>query len=82
MAPVMSDYDKNILAGLQPGDPRQSALLVALEALPEDQREALRLRYLIGLPSKEVARKLGKGNGATRVLISRALRRLQELLPE
>jgi len=61
-------------------DQRQLAMLAALETLPEEQREAVRLRYLVGLPSKEIARKLGKSDGATRVMITRALGKLQELL--
>ena len=63
-------------------DQRQLRMLAALETLPDDQREALRLRYLIGLPSKEIAQKFGKSDGATRVMISRALSRLQTLLVE
>jgi RNA polymerase sigma-70 factor (ECF subfamily) len=61
-------------------DQRQLRMMAALETLPDDQREALRLRYLIGLPSKEIAQKFGKSDGATRVMISRALSRLQEML--
>ena len=63
-------------------DQRQLRMMAVLETLPEDQREALRLRYLVGLPSKEIAEKLGKSNGATRVMISRGLNRLQEMLSE
>ena len=63
-------------------DQRQLRMLAALETLPDDQREALRLRYLVGLPSKEIAQKFGKTDGATRVMISRALSRLQEMLGE
>lgn len=63
-------------------DQRQLRMMAALELLPDEQREALRLRYLVGLPSKEIAQKLGKSNGATRVMISRALSRLQEMLSE
>lgn len=63
-------------------DQRQLKMLAALETLPEEQREALRLRYLVGLPSKEIAQKFGKTDGATRVMISRALSRLQEMLSE
>ncbi|MCG8450628.1 MAG: sigma-70 family RNA polymerase sigma factor [Pirellulales bacterium] len=63
-------------------DQRQLRMMAVLETLPEDQREALRLRYLVGLPSKEIAAKLGKSNGATRVMISRGLNRLQEMLSE
>ena len=63
-------------------DQRQLRVLAALDTLPEDQREALRLRYLVGLPSKEIAKKLGKTDGAVRVMLSRSLGKLQEMLAE
>jgi RNA polymerase sigma-70 factor (ECF subfamily) len=63
-------------------DQRQLRMLAALDTLPEDQREALRLRYLVGLPSKEIAQKLGKTDGAVRVMLSRSLGKLQEMLAE
>lgn len=63
-------------------DQRQLRVLAALDLLPEEQREALRLRYLVGLPSKEIAAKLGKTDGAVRVMLSRSLAKLQELLAE
>ena len=63
-------------------DQKQLKMLAALETLPEDQREALRLRYLVGLPSKDVAEKLGKSDGAVRVMLSRSLARLQQLMAE
>ena len=55
-------------------------LLQALNTLPEDQREALRLRYLEGLPSKEIAERMGKTDGSVRVMLTRALSRLQQIL--
>ena len=57
-------------------------MLAALDELPEDAREALRLRYLEGLPSKEIAERIGKSDGATRVLLSRSLSKLQEMLAQ
>jgi RNA polymerase sigma-70 factor, ECF subfamily len=63
-------------------DQRQLRVLAALDTLPEEQREALRLRYLMGLPSKEIAQKLGKTDGAVRVMLSRSLGKLQEMLAE
>ncbi|MBX3434143.1 MAG: sigma-70 family RNA polymerase sigma factor [Pirellulales bacterium] len=63
-------------------DQRQLRVLAALDLLPPDQREALRLRYLVGLPSKEIAQKLGKTDGAVRVMLSRSLAKLQEMLAE
>ncbi|MDB5307604.1 MAG: sigD 2 [Gemmataceae bacterium] len=59
---------------------RQRRLQEAIGALPEEQREALRLRYVDGLPTKEVAVRLKKTNVATRVLLTRLVQRLQEML--
>ena len=59
---------------------REVLLLQALATLPEDQREALRLRYLEGLPSKDIAARLGKSDGSVRVMLTRALARLQQIL--
>ena len=59
---------------------RELRLLQALEQLPKDQREALRLRYVEGMPSKEIATRLGKSDGAIRVMLSRSLDRLKTLL--
>jgi RNA polymerase sigma-70 factor (ECF subfamily) len=55
-------------------------MLQALESLPEDAREALRMRYVEGLPSKEIAQKLGRTDGAVRVLLTRSLQKLQDIL--
>ena len=52
----------------------------ALGKLPAEQREALRLRYVENLPSKEIAARLGKSDGAVRVMLTRALGQLQQLL--
>jgi RNA polymerase sigma-70 factor (ECF subfamily) len=59
---------------------KEIRLLAALEELPEENREALRLRYLEGLPSKEIAQRLGKTDGAVRVMLTRSLSRLQQIL--
>jgi RNA polymerase sigma-70 factor (subfamily 1) len=61
-------------------DERQRRLQEALVALPEEHREALRLRYAEGLSTKEVAGRLKKSDVATRVLLSRLVQKLQELL--
>jgi RNA polymerase sigma-70 factor (ECF subfamily) len=55
-------------------------LLEALAKLPEDQREALRLRYVENLPSKDIAERLGKSDGSVRVMLTRALSKLQQIL--
>ena len=59
---------------------REMRLLAALAELPAEQREALRLRYVEGLASKDVADRLGKSHGSVRVMLSRAIDRLQQIL--
>jgi RNA polymerase sigma-70 factor (ECF subfamily) len=59
---------------------REARLLEALAELPEDQREALRLRYVENLPSKQIAVKLGKSDAAVRVMLTRSLKRLQSIM--
>ena len=61
---------------------REVRLLEALTQLPEEQREALRLKYIEGLPSKEIAERLGKSDGSVRVMLSRSLNKLQDMLAE
>ena len=55
-------------------------MMVALDSLPTEQRDALRMRYLEGLPSKDIAERLKKTDGAVRVMLTRSLAKLQELL--
>lgn len=54
----------------------------AVRTLPEEHREALRLRYVDGLATKEIARRLNKSDGAVRVMLSRSLDKLQQILGE
>ena len=63
-------------------DERQQRLMDVIAEFPDEHREALRLRYGEGLPTKEVAAKLGKSDVATRVLLSRLVQQLQERLGE
>lgn len=51
-----------------------------LAKLPEDQRRAVELHYLKGLPVAEVARELGRSRPAVVGLLFRGLRRLRERL--
>ncbi|REJ93477.1 MAG: RNA polymerase subunit sigma [Planctomycetota bacterium] len=57
-------------------------MLEALSALPEESREALRMRYMEHLPSKEIAQRLGKTDGAVRVMVTRSLQKLQDILAQ
>jgi RNA polymerase sigma-70 factor (ECF subfamily) len=49
-----------------------------LTNLPEDRREALIMRFALGMSNREIARALGRSDGATKVLIHRSIRQLQE----
>lgn len=49
-----------------------------LDALPDDRREALIMRFALGMDNREIARALGRSDGATKVLIHRAIKQLQE----
>jgi len=61
---------------------RELRLQVALEELPAEQREVLRLRYVENLPTKQIAQQLNKTDGALRVMISRCLKRLESILDQ
>ena len=49
-----------------------------LEGLPDDRREALIMRFALDMSNREIARALGRTDGATKVLIHRALKQLEE----
>jgi RNA polymerase sigma-70 factor (ECF subfamily) len=59
---------------------REARLFEALAALPAEQREVLRLRYVENLPSKDIAQRLGKSDGSIRVMLTRSLDKLQRIL--
>lgn len=52
----------------------------AVDALPEDYREALTLSRIVGMTRAEIAEVMGKSEGSVRMLLSRAQARLVELL--
>ncbi|HSJ17847.1 MAG TPA: sigma-70 family RNA polymerase sigma factor [Solirubrobacterales bacterium] len=49
-----------------------------LTGLPDDRREALIMRFALGMSNREIARALGRTDGATKVLIHRAIKQLEE----
>ena len=59
---------------------KEVKLLEALATLPEEQREALRLLYVEGLASKYIAARLFKSDGSIRVMLSRALARVNQII--
>ena len=48
--------------------------------LPRDQRKAVELHHLKGLPLTVVAEQLGRSKGAVAALLFRGLKKLRELL--
>ena len=55
-------------------------ILAGVKELPNDRREALIMRFALGMDNREIARALGRTDGATKVLIHRAIRQLEELV--
>ena len=53
-------------------------ILEGVEQLPDDRREALIMRFALGMDNREIARALGRTDGATKVLIHRAIKQLEE----
>ena len=55
-------------------------ILRGVQQLPDDRREALIMRFALGMDNREIARALGRTDGATKVLLHRAIRQLEELV--
>src|SRR5215208_1900926 len=49
-----------------------------LQYLPDDRRDAVIMRFALGMDNREIARALGRSDGATKVLIHRAIKQLEE----
>jgi RNA polymerase sigma-70 factor, ECF subfamily len=57
-------------------------ILRGVQQLPDDRREALIMRFALGMDNREIARALGRTDGATKVLLHRAIRQLEEIVRE
>ncbi|HEY1688585.1 MAG TPA: sigma-70 family RNA polymerase sigma factor [Solirubrobacteraceae bacterium] len=57
-------------------------VLDGVSKLPDDRREALIMRFALDMDNREIARALGRSEGATKVLIHRAIRQLEDVLRE
>jgi RNA polymerase sigma-70 factor, ECF subfamily len=57
-------------------------ILEGVKELPDDRREALIMRFALGMDNREIAKALGRSEGATKVLIHRAIKQLEERLKE
>ena len=53
-------------------------VLEGVAQLPDDRREALIMRFALGMDNREIARALGQTEGATKVLIHRAIKQLEQ----
>ncbi len=58
------------------------ALLEALHQLPETQAEAIRLRYMEGLPLADIVQRMGKTEMAVAGLLKRGLQKLRTILDD
>jgi RNA polymerase sigma-70 factor (ECF subfamily) len=56
------------------------AVMRRLDDLSEERRDALIMRFALDMSNREIARALGKTDGATKVLIHRAIKQLEELI--
>ena len=52
-------------------------VMKGLTRLPDDRREALAMRFALGMSNREIARALGRTDGATKVLLHRAIKQLE-----
>ena len=59
-----------------------SRVLDGVRMLPDDRREALIMRFALGMDNREIARALGRSDGATKVLIHRAIKQLEEIVSD
>src|SRR3954454_23414215 len=57
-------------------------VLAGVANLPDDRREALIMRFALDMDNREIARALGRSEGATKVLIHRAIKQLEQKLGE
>ena len=55
-------------------------ILDCVNELPDDRREAVIMRFALGMDNREIARALGRTDGATKVLLHRSIKLLEELV--
>jgi len=60
------------------GRERVRQVIAGLDHLSDDRREVLIMRFSLGMDNREIARALGRSDGATKVLIHRSIKQLQE----
>ncbi len=55
-------------------------IIEGIKELPEERREALIMRFALGMDNREIARAMGKTDGATKVLLHRAIKQLEGIV--
>ncbi len=56
------------------------AILQGIEQLSPERRDALVMRFALGMDNREITRALGKTEGATKVLLHRAVKQLEGIV--
>jgi RNA polymerase sigma-70 factor, ECF subfamily len=77
--PISTPHDTEMLVE---GRDELQRILAGVDQLPDDRREALIMRFALGMDNREIARALGRTDGATKVLLHRAIRQLEGLVSE
>lgn len=62
------------------GNEAAQAIQIAVAALPDDQRDAIRARFFDGMTVEQIAQQTGRTENAVRGLIHRAQKRLAEMM--
>ncbi|MBA3327497.1 MAG: sigma-70 family RNA polymerase sigma factor [Solirubrobacterales bacterium] len=55
-------------------------ILEGVKQLPDERREALIMRFALGMDNREIARAMDKTDGATKVLLHRAVKQLKAIV--
>ena len=55
-------------------------IIAGIQELPDERRDALIMRFALGMDNREIARAIGKTDGATKVLLHRAIRQLEGIV--
>jgi RNA polymerase sigma-70 factor (ECF subfamily) len=78
-SPVASPHSTEDLVD---GRDELARVLEGVTQLPGDRREALIMRFALGMDNREIARALGRSDGATKVLIHRAIKQLSAIVAQ
>jgi RNA polymerase sigma-70 factor, ECF subfamily len=86
--PASSIEDSSELAAahtteeLVEGREQLTQVLDGVSRLSEDRREALIMRFALGMDNREIARAMGRTDGATKVLLHRAIKQLEQIVSQ